>query len=243
MILLRFSSNFRRHRKVCCFFEPKTSCLALHRVGHNNTSTRDAITCQCTLFYYFLITCGFHRDSKVPFPYVIAGESGSGKTSLVAYLCLHVFIVGFDYRSHLVVEMSNVVSMINSCLVVRFIGTTTASYSIEDILRSICQQISDAYSFGNSICRLFLCSMSLLLTTEIPKYYDDLVDLFHQFLYKVPETKPLFLILDSLDQLSKHHNGANLAWLPSVFPSSVRIILSTLPDEKYLYSILIELLF
>ena len=43
----------------------------------------------------------------------------------------------------------------------------------------------------------------------------------------------LILLLDSLDQLDKKDGGRQLHWLPRKLPKNVKIILSTLPKEKY----------
>ena len=44
--------------------------------------------------------------------------------------------------------------------------------------------------------------------------------------------RPLFILLDSLDQLSNSHRAHNLVWLPTKLPANVRMLVSTLPDEN-----------
>ncbi|KAH3895482.1 hypothetical protein DPMN_019647 [Dreissena polymorpha] len=44
---------------------------------------------------------------------------------------------------------------------------------------------------------------------------------------------PLVVILDSLDQLDTSHNGRSLMWLPASLPPHCKIIVSSLPKEKY----------
>ena len=46
--------------------------------------------------------------------------------------------------------------------------------------------------------------------------------------------KKITIMLDSIDQLSSDDGAYSMKWLPKEFPSFVKIILSTLPDEKYL---------
>ena len=41
------------------------------------------------------------------------------------------------------------------------------------------------------------------------------------------------LVLDSLDQLDPEHGARQLTWLVSKLPPHVKVILSTLPEEKY----------
>ena len=57
---------------------------------------------------------------------------------------------------------------------------------------------------------------------------------FLLYLSCIPEEKPLILFLDSLDQLDNADGGRQLDWLPKQLPPSVKIILSTLPDAKYI---------
>ncbi|KAH3785450.1 hypothetical protein DPMN_163540 [Dreissena polymorpha] len=44
---------------------------------------------------------------------------------------------------------------------------------------------------------------------------------------------PLVVILDSLDQLDTSHNGRSLTWLPASLPPHCKVIVSSLPEEKY----------
>ena len=46
--------------------------------------------------------------------------------------------------------------------------------------------------------------------------------------------KRITIMFDSIDQLSSDDGAYSMKWLPKEFPSFVKIILSTLPDEKYL---------
>ena len=50
----------------------------------------------------------------------------------------------------------------------------------------------------------------------------------------IPDDKPLILFLDSLDQLDSADGGRQLDWLPKQLPPSVKIVLSTLPQEQYI---------
>lgn len=45
--------------------------------------------------------------------------------------------------------------------------------------------------------------------------------------------KPLFIFLDSLDQFGPEDNAKQLTWLPTVLPSHVKLVVSTLPDAVY----------
>ena len=45
--------------------------------------------------------------------------------------------------------------------------------------------------------------------------------------------EPLFIFLDSLDQFGPEDNARQLTWLPTVLPSHVKLVVSTLPDSEY----------
>ena len=60
-----------------------------------------------------------------------------------------------------------------------------------------------------------------------------LIDEFVHYLKLVPKDNPLVLLFDSLDQLDTADGARQLDWLPRKLPRNVKMILSTLPDDKY----------
>ena len=60
-----------------------------------------------------------------------------------------------------------------------------------------------------------------------------LQDEFQLSLFLATTSRPLILILDSLDMLDPSHNARQLQWLPSKLRPNVKIIVSTLPDAQY----------
>lgn len=60
-----------------------------------------------------------------------------------------------------------------------------------------------------------------------------LIDEFMYYLKHVPKERPLVLLFDSLDQLDTADGARQLDWLPRLLPKHVKMILSTLPDDKY----------
>ena len=46
-------------------------------------------------------------------------------------------------------------------------------------------------------------------------------------------SRPLVILLDSLDQLDSDSGAKQLAWLPQALPTHVKLIVSTLPDDTY----------
>lgn len=133
-------------------------------------------------------------------PLVLYGESGCGKTSVMAMAALKAKE-----------------STTSSIVITRFIGTTSLSSSIRDVLRSICAQISHVYDD----------------VTQIPDTYKELENHFHKCLTLANEKKRLILVIDSLDQLSADDNGRKLGWLrlSENLSPLVKIILSTTPGN------------
>ena len=44
---------------------------------------------------------------------------------------------------------------------------------------------------------------------------------------------PIVLYIDSVDQLNQDDGAFLMNWLPKKLPARVKIVVSTLPDEKY----------
>ena len=141
-----------------------------------------------------------------PFPVVVHGISGSGKTSIMAAMAL---------RSRDTIP--------TSVLVLRFCGISTDSSTGRSLLRSIVQQIYKAY-FQNSI---------------VPELFHELKTTFADSLKLATRSKPLLLVIDSLDQLSDENEArSDLSWLPTELPDNVHMIVSTLPDVGGCYKAL-----
>lgn len=132
---------------------------------------------------------------------VISGISGSGKTSLMAV------------AAGKAKELLN-----NSVVVVRFIGTTSQSGSVRNLLFSVSHQIAHAYFQDLSM---------------IPNSTRELADYFWNALSNATDVTPLVIVLDSLDQLTADDNGRKLEWLrlDKELPKNVRIVLSSLEAD------------
>ena len=63
--------------------------------------------------------------------------------------------------------------------------------------------------------------------------YNKLIKFFADLLKNTTSTKPLFIFLDSLDNLSDDYGARQLPWLPLTFPRHVKLVVSTLPDAIY----------
>jgi len=138
--------------------------------------------------------------SDSPLPFVVVGESGVGKTAVLAK--------AFDEQRKAAGD---------AILVVRMLGTTGQSGTSAQVLRGICQQIFRAVGDSEAV-------------KNIPVSYQALVKQFADVLALGTEARPLVLFLDSLDQLSQQDGGLELGWIPQKLPPHARLVLSTLPD-------------
>ena len=134
--------------------------------------------------------------------FVVHGESGCGKTALMAVAASEA-----KARSP------------NAVVVLRFLGTTSYSGSARSALQSLCEQISRAYEKS---------------TFNVPAGYKELASYFVKCFGFATTEKPLYIFLDSLDQLSNEDFGRNLKWLPlkEKLPENVHVVVSTLETQK-----------
>ncbi|GBG28021.1 NACHT domain- and WD repeat-containing protein 1 [Hondaea fermentalgiana] len=124
---------------------------------------------------------------------LVSGISGSGKTALAAQVLTQL---PSDF-----------------VLIVRFIGTTADSSSVDDLVRSVCDQICAVYG-GESV--------------SPDATFDELAEAFRDdFLARASAERPLCVVLDSLDQLPA---GSSLAWLPheSEVPDHCHLLLTAM---------------
>ncbi|KAH3755207.1 hypothetical protein DPMN_189897 [Dreissena polymorpha] len=105
----------------------------------------------------------------------------------------------------------------NAVVAVRFLGTSPNSSNLWRLLRSLCEQITICYEKDKH---------------EVPEDFDDLKDHFVKVLSYASSSKPLLILLDSLDQLSREHHAYKLNWLPRKLPPNVRFIVSTYTEAS-----------
>ena len=90
------------------------------------------------------------------------------------------------------------------------------STAARPLLRSLCIQLRRIYSKDPDV---------------VANDFKTLCEEFIQNLKLTTNGQPLFLFLDSLDQMTDEDNGRNLEWLPFELPFDVKIVVSTLPEE------------
>ena len=65
-------------------------------------------------------------------------------------------------------------------------------------------------------------------TDELPSKFNDLCEMFGDWLGRVPKNRPLLLMLDAIDQIS----APNLRWIPTTLPAHITCVMSALPSEQ-----------
>ncbi|CAF1241402.1 unnamed protein product [Rotaria sordida] len=139
---------------------------------------------------------------------VIYGISGSGKTSLIAKIAE---------------KLKDWFHNINFITVLRFIGTSEDSYNIQNLLSSIIKQLAHCFD--------------LIINYEEMTPIDKLYNYFKKFLIEISQEcvddQQVFILLDSLDQLSPEYSSRKLDWFPIGLPKNIRFIISTLNDRQY----------
>eukprot|EP00002_Diphylleia_rotans_P009411 TRINITY_DN1958_c0_g1_i3.p1 TRINITY_DN1958_c0_g1~~TRINITY_DN1958_c0_g1_i3.p1 ORF type:complete len:2140 (+),score=447.96 TRINITY_DN1958_c0_g1_i3:52-6471(+) len=146
---------------------------------------------------------------------VVYGSSGSGKTSL---LCA----VATTLREHAAHEFG-IPGMENACIAIRMCGTSVMSSSAKDVMRSLCLQIDQVYTNTDS-------------SSTLPQSFEGIIEAFHKRLDYATKQQPLFIFIDSLDQLTNQDDARRQPWkwLPRLLPNPyVVLCVSTLPDSRY----------
>jgi NACHT domain- and WD repeat-containing protein len=138
-------------------------------------------------------------------PMVLIGDSGSGKSSVMA-------------KAVQTVEEER-----KGVLVYRFIGTTSGSSGIVSLLQSVCGQV--AREFGTTL--------EILAGEGREKSLYDIngiTEIFKKCLALATAQKPVIVFLDALDQLSDADNAKSLHWMPRELPEHARLVVSALPE-------------
>lgn len=151
-----------------------------------------------------------HVASANP-PMVILGESGSGKSALIAnWIKKHKEEYPDDF------------------MVTHFIGGTADSADYVKILRRIMEEIRDRYEPKKKETEEGIRSFGKEKEDEIPTDPKKVVEVFPQWLAKASARGKCIFVLDALNQLEDKDNAPDLGWLPGFFPENIRVILSTL---------------
>jgi len=170
----------------------------------------------------------FFDNPDGPSTMVVVGQSGMGKSCVLAEAASRLTKTLKQKREDLgklapftpgsFEEMKEDDSLMESdqpLVLLRFIGTTHKSMRAREIMQSCCQQITSYYSS---------------LPEDIPAEYLALKDALPNSFARATKERPLYVILDALDQISDSAAGKSLDWLPmgAALPPNVKLLVSTL---------------
>ena len=99
--------------------------------------------------------------------------------------------------------------------VVRFIGTTAASFDIRQLIYNICVHITTVIGAK---------------TDAVPNTFSELQSYFLEVLERVPDNRTLVIFIDSLHMLVPQYGAHNLYWMPRYLKENVKIVVSTLAN-------------
>ncbi|XP_052063156.1 NACHT domain- and WD repeat-containing protein 1-like [Mytilus californianus] len=132
-------------------------------------------------------------------PVIVYGESGSGKTSIMAKLA----------------ELSK--SWFPGCsTIIRFLGTSVGSSTLRGVLCSIIRQI----------CKISKITLPSFLDLDGDFMY--VTRFFESLLNRYESSQKLVIILDSINQLSSHDHTYLMNWLPLKLPKNIHLVVSLL---------------
>jgi hypothetical protein len=154
------------------------------------------------------------KDRKV---LSLIGDSGTGKSSVLA-------------KAVQVCEANTMKAVI----VYRFIGVTSRTTNIVNLLQSICTQISKEFN---------VTLESLAGEGKAKSLYEinGLTEILRKCLALGTTEKPIIIFLDALDQLSDSENAKALYWIPRDLPEHATFVVSSLTElEGGLSNTLIE---
>jgi tetratricopeptide (TPR) repeat protein len=142
-------------------------------------------------------------------PLVVLGESGCGKSALLANWALR-------YRAARPGEL----------LIAHFVGASTRSTDWAAMARRIIGELNRRLGLQIGEPR-----RGIEGEPELPTKPDELREAFADALNRASARGRVILILDGLNQLEDRDGALDLAWVPPEIPDAVRLIVSTLPGK------------
>lgn len=140
-------------------------------------------------------------------PLVICGESGIGKSSIMAQ------------------AIENATNPPNKKIIYRFVGATPNSTTTKELLTSILEELNITVENkqANEIENQFL--------TDIDKEENSFVKFSHQVYNEIQNLEDdIVIFIDAVDQLL---NDDQFLWLPNNLPLNIKIVISALKDQNY----------
>ena len=166
-------------------------------------------------------------NGSSPYPYIVHGLQGSGKSALLAKVA-KLASKGDENK-----------------VILRFIDATPGSSDGSSLLDSLCRQIYQNFDLEKvkreELAKIrpdtgdpILSRRNITREYEIGSEYQQLSEAFRRFINKIPSQQKLVIIIDALDNLSENDRASHLNWLPSLLPTNIRIIVSCLTGKVLL---------
>lgn len=164
-----------------------------------------------------------HVEGDGP-PLVVLGESGVGKSALLANWAMRYLAnppeAPAPRKTPLWKKLTDRLRSVSSrqtrsVLLMHFIGASPHSADWAAMLRRIMGELKRRFD----------------IRQEIPDQPDALRAAFANWLHMAAAKGRVVLILDALNQLEDREGAPDLVWLPPAIPTNVRLILSTLPGR------------
>ncbi|MCL2116604.1 MAG: DUF4062 domain-containing protein, partial [Methanobrevibacter sp.] len=143
-------------------------------------------------------------------PLAVVGESGLGKTALLAHI-------------------SQTLKKSDKKIVSRYIGASPRSFNIVSLLDNIAKEVVTNY-FKD--IQMTPEEYQELINQKVPDDYRKLLEECRNILGLAIGHEQLVIFIDAVNQLSEIENSQELAWLPTYLPKNVKIIISTIYDNS-----------
>jgi AAA ATPase domain len=162
-------------------------------------------------------------------PLVVLGESGSGKSALLANWAMkyraRLSQTPAPQKQSLWKRLTGSLGLTTPqqekpVLLMHFIGATPCSGDWAAMVRRIMGEFKRRFG----------------IEQEIPGQPDALRAAFANWLHLAAARGKVVLILDALNQLEDRDNAPDLVWLPPTIPSKIRLIVSAVPAGRWMIS-------
>ena len=160
-------------------------------------------------------------DSTFRQPFILTGDSGSGKTSVISTLASNLFL-------QLAANDCSNQHLPKHAILVRFIGIDGKCEYLRYLLYSICCQLQ------------YIKTESMIEINQVPTNLKELKIFFRKFLTQdwqtdttIPKRK-IILIIDSLQDLKNFDYSYKFDWLPKILNPFFKIILTVSSHSKEL---------